>query len=377
LVVGCDDQTFSQGTPSTDAASPPVQTATDCGDAGVPPASLECTGLYSDLIQKQIAPGVRAFAPAIPLWSDGADKQRWVLFPAGTRIDASNPSEWKFPIGTKVWKEFSVRGKRIETRLFEKVRSNLWVHAAYAWNDDESEAPRSGGGDTVDPNGDPYHIPTRDECEDCHRGRTDRMLGLEEVSLGLPGATGLTLETLVAEGLISPAPARTSLSIGDDGTGLAAQPLGWLHINCGTTCHNGNSGASAYGARMNLRLDPTLLDGRSSADFDTIQNTLNVAVRKPNWRGQIRITPGDPDHSLLVTLIANRGTDNPASNQMPPIATRLVDEENTRKIVEWIRKMQPTSNGDAGVHDSAADTSSDAGADDASPDAGLGDAGPP
>ena len=316
---------------SADAARPAIQ----CQETDVPPTSLACTGLYSNIESKQIADGVRAYSPAVPLWSDGAEKHRWISIPAGTKIDASDPNEWKFPVGTKVWKEFVWAGKRIETRLFQKNLDNLWVHTAYAWNADETAASTSPGGDIPVSDGGTYHIPTRDECDDCHKGRSDRLLGFEQVSLGLAGATGLTLEALASEKLITPVPSRTSLQIGDDGTGLAADPLGWLHINCGTTCHNSNPNSNAYGANMRLRLDPALLDGRPSNGFTSLTTTINASVNAPAWNGRTRIIPGDPDHSLLVDLISHRGT----SDQMPPIASRVVDTDAAGSVAAWILAM--------------------------------------
>ena len=43
--------------------SKPSPYAAECAGAAVPPAAIECTGLYSDLATKQIAPGVRSYAP--------------------------------------------------------------------------------------------------------------------------------------------------------------------------------------------------------------------------------------------------------------------------------------------------------------------------
>lgn len=342
--------------------------AAECADADVPPAALECTGLYSDLATKQIAPGVRSYAPAVPLWADNAEKERWIWLPPGTPIDATDPNEWVFPVGTKVWKQFSRDGKRVETRLFQKVQAGYWVRTTYAWTDDESAAITSSGGDIPwGTDGGTYHIPTPDECDQCHRGRTDHLLGFEQVSLGLAGATGLTLPELVAEGLIAPPPARTSLTIGDDGTGAAAAPMAWIHINCGVSCHNSNSNSTAYGSGMLLRLDPTLLDGRSSVGFDTRTTTLGQLANNPMWTGQTRIVPGDPSHSLLVKLITSRGTDNPVANQMPPIATSLVDTVDSQTVIEWIAKMPGAPTVDAGP---AVDAGADAGSSEA------GDAGP-
>ncbi len=328
-----------------------------CAGATVPPSTLSCTGLYADIATKTLAPGVRSYLPAIPLWSDGAQKARWIQLPPGTRIDATNPSEWTFPVGTKVWKEFSRNGKRVETRLFQKVDNGppaYWVHATYAWNADESAAVASGGGDiTLGGDGGTYHIPTFAECEECHNGRSDHILGFEQVSLGLEGAKGLTLSELASEGLVAPAPAQTSLTIGDDGTGAAAPALGWLHINCGVTCHNANSNATAYSAGMRLRLDPALLDGRAldPSAVDSLKTTVGVPATSPGWIQPVhwtRIAPGDPGHSLLAQLISNRGTNNAVGGQMPPIATSIVDTVDVASVVNWISKMPAPPVIDAG-----------------------------
>jgi hypothetical protein len=340
--------------------------AAECAGASTPPEQIECTGLYTDLATKTVAPGIRPYAPAVPLWSDGAEKQRWIYLPPGTTIDTTNPTEWTFPVGTKVWKQFSRDGRRVETRLFQKVQASYWVRTTYAWNADETAASISAGGDIPwGTDGGTYHIPTADECDQCHRGRTDHLLGFEQVSLGLSGATGMTLSDLVAEQLLAPVPAQTSLTVGDDGTGKAAAPLEWLHINCGVSCHNDNPNSTAYGASMRLRLDPTELDGRSSASFPSRTTTIGVVATTPAWDGQTRIVPGDPAHSLLVKLISNRGTDNPVDNQMPPIATSVVDTADTQNVVAWIMAMASPAAPDAGV---------DAGGSDAGP-SDAGDAG--
>ena len=50
--------------------------------------------------------------PALPFAIDAASRQRL--------IDGTDEMAWTFPVGTKFWKEFSVGGVRIETRLLEK-----------------------------------------------------------------------------------------------------------------------------------------------------------------------------------------------------------------------------------------------------------------
>ena len=334
--VFADAGASAEAGPAVAAEEPPSPLPASCaGDTNIPARALECTGLYAAIESKLIANQVRAFSPAVPLWSDGADKKRWIYLPPGTKIDNSNASEWTFPVGTKAWKEFSHGGRRVETRLWQKVRDNFWVKATYAWNADESAAIVSGGGDVTLPAGGTYHIPTPDECQQCHRGRSDRLLGFEHVSLGLPGATGVTLQDLVTQQRLSVPPAITTLQIGDDGTAAAAAPLAWLHINCGTTCHNANSNAVAYSAGMILRLDPAKLDGRSALELEPMKTTIGVPGKSTTWNGRTRVVAGNAEGSLLYQLITSRGV----ANQMPPIATRIVDQVNDALVADWINKM--------------------------------------
>ena len=122
--VSADAAASAEAGLAPDVALSPLP-ASCVADTGVPARTLECTGLYAAIASKQIALGVRAFSPAVPLWSDGADKLRWIFLPPGTSIDSSNPNEWVFPVGTKAWKEFSSGGQRVETRLWQKVDERL------------------------------------------------------------------------------------------------------------------------------------------------------------------------------------------------------------------------------------------------------------
>jgi hypothetical protein len=357
-------------------------------DETTAPTKLECTGLYSEWATKTVATGVREFTPSSPLWSDGADKHRWVYLPPGTKIDASSRTDWVFPVGTKFWKEFRVRGKRIETRLFKKLRADRWVTAAYAWSNDETSTTSSMGGDLSDVQtvGQPYHIATQKECSDCHKGRQDRILGFEEISLGGPNATGYTLAALVAEGRLSPPPPSVETRTPDDGTGVSTPALAWIHVNCGITCHNRNSDATGNGTKMFLRLDPSDFGSKPHSEWDVFQTTVRARPITPAWAGETRIVPGAPERSLLVRLISSRGLE-----QMPPIGTHLIDQANVEVVKAWIARMTPDPI-DAGSPDAADgsppdvvvppdrtddDAGADAGIDGAPPDVSAPDAGPP
>jgi hypothetical protein len=328
-----------------------------CANEGVPPSTLECTGLYANFDSKEVAPNAFAYTPSAPLWSDGAEKQRWIELPSHTQIDISNPSEWVFPVGTKLFKEFRVNGKRVETRLFQKVKSTFWKYATYAWNRDDSAAPINFGGPVpVGDGGDTWNIPTNDDCAECHRGRQDRILGFEQVSLGLPFAQGLTLAQLVEKGLVTPAPPSVSLTIGDDGTGLSSLALAWIHVNCGVTCHNSNPSSAGVGSGMLLRLDPAQLDGSrpDTNTWDVLRTTVYIPAVSGSVTGQPRILPHDAARSVIYRLISRRG-----ELQMPPIASLKVDSTDDAVVEAWIQALAvgapfPDGGGplyDAGVTD--------------------------
>ena len=92
------------------------------------PQTLRETGLYADWESKRVADGNLPYSPQYPLWTDGAAKRRWIHLPAGKFIDARKPDAWEFPVGTKLWKEFSF-GRRVETRYIER-RASGWVYAS-------------------------------------------------------------------------------------------------------------------------------------------------------------------------------------------------------------------------------------------------------
>jgi len=324
-----------------------------------PPETLSCAGMYSDIAAKTLAAGVREFAPGVALWSDGAEKTRWILLPSGQTINVANADAWQFPVGTKFFKEFKWKGKRVETRLFWKTGSSNplsnWVRTAYKWNDAETEATRSGGEDIV-VGGDAYHIPSTTECDQCHKGRLDRSLGFEAVLLGLPSATGVTLATLQSEGLLSGGTLPSNIAIGDDGTGRAAAALGWLHVNCGVSCHNGNPASEAFSTGLRLQLKTADANGGSVGAVDSIATAVSVDATTGRWLGRMRIAPGSSADSLLYSLLSTRNSQD-MRDQMPPIASRVVPTEGAQLIRDWIDSMG------AGSSDGGVDSGNDAAAD--------------
>jgi hypothetical protein len=347
-------------------AGPAFDCDADTPDAGAEggaqaPTDLRCTGLYADWDTKTVAADMRPFTPGYVLWSDGAVKSRWVHLPSGQKIDATNPDEWVFPVGTKFFKEFAIGGARVETRLFWKVASGQWVRTTYKWSKDESTATRldigSGGppadAGVIDDGGAnldgaaTFEIPSVQKCDACHNGRTDKVLGFEAVSLGAAKAAGVTLTVLKNEGLlvtddggVSSIPA--TLTIPEDATGNARESIGWLHANCGTTCHNANPKAGCYFNTMRLRVKVDELAGTPTVQSLELYATTHdvpatVALGDPAFNPYDRIAHGVPSKSLVRYLIGRRTTE--PFEQMPPLDTHIVDTADLATIDAWITQM--------------------------------------
>ena len=351
-------------------AGPPFDCTKDTPDSGDGgpfqlPTDLRCTGLYSDWASKTVAPDARPYAPAYPLWSDGAVKSRWIHLPTGTKIDATDPNEWTFPVGTKLWKEFVVGGKRIETRLYQKNGDGDWARTTYQWSADESTATRLDTGfggppadaGVIDDGGGAdastyYEIPSVQKCDQCHNGRLDKVLGFDAVNLGGAAATGVTLGTLKAEGLLvtsdggaSPLPA--TLTIPEDGTGKGRAAIGFLHSNCGIVCHNANPTATCSFNSMRLRVqveELVLTDGGTpslqalQAYTTTHDVPAATGLGDPAFKPYGRITHGDPSKSLIRYLTGRR-TANEVFGQMPPVDSHTVDVVDVANLNAWITAM--------------------------------------
>ena len=344
----------SDAAPRADAAV--ADAAFDCTQeaANDAPRDLRCTGLYADWDSKTVHFLNRAYQPGLQFWSDGAGKSRWLYLPPGSKIDTSNMDEWSFPVGTKAWKEFRLANKQVETRLFWKRGVADWVRTTYRWSADLSRATRLDDGElNVDATG--YQIPDQGECDQCHLGRKDRLLGIEAIGLGVAGATGITLASLVAEGTLTAPPATTTITIPDDATGKARAPLGYMHMNCGVTCHNRNPEAVSQQTKLFMRLSATQLlgpDGGSvrAEDTDLWLTAMNVPAVTPPYPAMnlYRIRGGDIARSLLVTLPETR-TNPPTNGQMPPIVTHQVDTLGVLYTKTWILALpSPPDAGDGG-----------------------------
>jgi len=296
------------------------------------PDRLSETGLYTNIEAKTIHPAFLAYTPRFELWSDTAEKNRWIYIPECDVIDSSDMNDWSFPVGTRAFKEFVVDGKRIETRIIERLGPGPrdFAFASYQWNTDESEATKVSAAGEPNASETSHDIPSKSQCLQCHGsysmggGRPSRSLSFSAVQLSHEDS-GISLEELAAEGVISKAP-DTPPSIPGTPTDQAA--LGYLHANCGN-CHNSTSDRVPQNT-LDLWINVGLSSVEETAAWRTAVDQPNQMFKDQHVAG--RIVPGAPDTSAVLYRMSIRGN----SGQMPPVASKVIDPEGIETITEWI-----------------------------------------
>lgn len=344
-VVGCGDDGAASDADSgpADAQEAVDASIVDAGiidavavvvDASIPdanpldPQRLEHTGLYSS--GETLAPGVQEYTVETELWTDGATKKRWVLLPPGTVIDTSDMDFWVYPEGTKLWKEFTRDGVRIETRLLWKQgpTANDWYAMAYLWNDQQTAALAVPDG-VDDAKGTTHDVPSEDSCLTCHGNQPDVVLGFSAILLdhSLPG---VTLDSLNTASVLSPALAGSAPYFPIPGDTTAQEALRYIHVNCGGCHHEENT---INGIQINLRL---YFDRLATVETtSTYLSTVDiVSLREINGGFPLLIAPGDAAASSLHQHMNALNQD-----RMPPIGTEVVDTTGLAALDAWINSL--------------------------------------
>jgi hypothetical protein len=295
------------------------------GNAALP-ERLSQTGLWANAASRTIAKSVLAYRPSFELWADGATKRRWVQLPGGGVINTDDMDSWAFPVGTKFWKELSIHGRPVETRLLERVYGGDWLGVAYVWSADGADAVAAPGG-VVDVAGTEHEVPSAGDCHGCHGGRESYVLGFSALQLAHPPASGeINLDGLAARGMLSRQPHRRFTVSGDEPT---REALGYLHANCGH-CHNNRQPRGKECFTPNSFLDLWLQVDRLGSPEET--PTYATAIPR-------LIVPGAPEESPLVQRMERAGPLSPP--RMAPLGAGLTDEKAVGLIRHWIAGMKP------------------------------------
>lgn len=340
-------------------------------DAGPPPPEgpyqfLSESGLYTDIVNHVLAPDVVEFEPEFKLWSDAAEKRRWIRLPPGEQIQVIAMDRWRVPRGTTVWKEFADpgTGKRLETRIIQYLASGDFYFASFIWNEDDSEAefdptlfpaeprdiPAGCSVCTTPPctaNPDCHVVPQSNKCNECHGGEVGKLLGFSAVQLSHDGP-GMTLTDLVELDLLDNPPAP-GVTFPVPGTPVERAAIGYLHANCGH-CHSpvsGQTGCHLLTEGLATRVLPGNVDVEDTQVYQTaVGQPLQYwigAMRGNNTDITDRILPGDASASAIWYRMSVRefGQLPPLNDhqQMPYFFTNEVDEAGLSAVEVWINSL--------------------------------------
>ncbi len=335
LVLAAAACTFGGAIAARSAAPLAVNDAAITGDAM--PTTLNEFGFFADVSGRVPTDGLTAYALNIPLWSDGADKLRYVYVPDGQSALSDADGLLQFPVGSAIVKTFAfgtgADQRFIETRVLLH-RADGWVALPYRWNEDQTQATLALAGARVPitrPDGVEvsYRIPNKNECKTCHSKDG------EVIPIG-PKVRNLSPQFLAAlqdRGVLATIPvAQRAMPLwGDRATNpdTAALARGYLDVNC-AHCHQPGGGASNSG-----------LDLRWEQDDPHSIGILKPPVAAGRGAGGHRfsIAPGDPAASIMVHRISS----TEPGVAMPELGRSTNDEEGIAIVRKWIEAMEPSS----------------------------------
>ncbi|MEA3264467.1 MAG: SO2930 family diheme c-type cytochrome [Pseudomonadota bacterium] len=311
-------------------AAPQGRVVNDAAIAGAGfPATLDAFGFFTNAATQRPAAGVTPYRIQTPLWSDGAEKLRFVYLPAGTKAKAQGDGLLDLPVGSALIKTFKLEGRLTETRVLLH-RAEGWVALPYQWNREQTEARLALAGARLElktPQGQAisYAIPNKNQCKECHQ-QQDAV-----VPIG-PKARNLSLAWLTSfykAGKLDAVPQVSArVPLWEDRAKLAAAPVarGWLDSNC-AHCHNPAGSASNSG--LDLRWEQS----------DPIALGINkrpVAAGRGSGGFEFDVVPGHPDKSIMVYRMGSLE----GGISMPEVGRASVDPDGMVAVTKWILEMK-------------------------------------
>ncbi|MBI1343330.1 MAG: hypothetical protein GC171_10400 [Terrimonas sp.] len=297
--------------------------------------------------------GVVPYGLNTPLYTDYAEKLRFIKLPKGSSVNYVAEGMPDFPVGTILVKTFyysadfrkpGINKQIIETRLLVKEAS-AWKALTYIWNAEQTDADWEVAGDEkqvafIDKEGVSqsvrYVIPNQNQCKGCHN-RDDRLSPIGPSVSQLNGdyvyASGKKnqLKYWKRKGMMLQVPKISSIPRtavwNDPASGdLNARARAYLAINC-AHCHSKTGPAQSSG----LFLTEHEKDSTALGFLKT-----PVAAGKGSGGRSFDILPGDAESSIIWYRMQTR---NPGE-RMPELGRNLVHKEGLALIREWINTMK-------------------------------------
>lgn len=313
-------------------ATPPgsVDQSVITGDAL--PRTLAEYGFFADAAAQQPGKGVTPYRLNTALYSDGAEKLRFVYIPPGTRAVSQGGGLLDLPVGSALIKTFAF-GEGADRRLIETRvllhRADGWLALPYLWNSEQTEARLAVAGARVDvttPAGEAisYRVPNKNQCKECH--------GLDGAVVPIgPKARNLSadwLTAMVEAGHLEAMPVGAStMPLWEKRSGVTPETAAraYLDVNC-AHCHR--PGATASNSGLDLRWeqqDPQALGIMKRP----------VAAGRGAGDNLYDVVPGHPEQSILLQRMLSKEP----GVAMPELGKSTVDPEGVDAVERWIATM--------------------------------------
>jgi len=320
--------------------------------AAKPAPTLAAYHLFTDADARTPSAGVTPYALNTPLFSDYAEKSRFLYLPPGTKARYRPTGPLDLPVGATLIKTFAYpadfrrpaeKVRMLETRLLIHRRSG-WVALAYVWNAEQTEARLKRAGTRIDVSfldakGQArqvdYHVPNANQCKECH-SLSGRIAPIGPKARNLNGdfAYAEGPENQLAHwtrtgklvGAPTPDKAPRTARWDDPSEPIEARGRAYLDGNCGH-CHNPRGMASNSG----LFLD---LEEARGAKIGIGKRP--VAAGKGSGDLEVDLVPGHPDASIIAYRMAS--TD--PGVMMPELGRSIVHEEGLALVRDYIASMQ-------------------------------------
>jgi uncharacterized repeat protein (TIGR03806 family) len=275
-----------------------------------------------------------------PLFSDYAEKQRFVFLPLNKKVSVDKADgRMIFPDGTVLIKNFGypdAKGKLkvLETRLLIRL-PDQWLALPYVWRPDGKDAELKLAGARIPVNTKladgrkiniSYAVPNKNQCKECH----------SEADAVVP--IGPRVGNMVIDGHVAHDKPLLSAIEGQFGgfawdtavtSPLDQRARAYLAINC-AHCHNAKGSASNSGLYLGRDVnDPITLGLRKRP----------VAAGRAAGNFEFVIDPGHPERSILIHRL--KSTDPGIA--MPELGRATVHAEGLKLLEDWIRAMEPQS----------------------------------
>ncbi len=303
-----------------------------------------------ELVDHKPADGVIPYDLNSPLFSDYAEKLRFIKLPAGESVAYNAEDTFDFPVGTVIAKTFGhdndmtdlSKGRRmIETRVLKREKDG-WVGLPYVWNDEQTEATLSLTGASVDvqwihSDGEErkisHLVPNVNDCKRCHvenvpiGPKTRNINGDFAYQHGIENQLSYWSRTGALTDAPNPDDAPRLAVWNDPETGsVDARARAWLEINC-AHCHSDTGPARNSG----LHLYASVTDPFRLGVFKG-----PVAAGKGSGGRSFDIVPGKPEDSILMYRLE---TTHPGE-VMPEFGRSVIDTESNELIRQWIAEMK-------------------------------------